>query len=165
MSTYHDEDLCSGKLPDILDELLKPAPRLLCLLDRGQFRPAGLVLRELRTDQVKYWGNSFLELDAVRFPGVPFLDQLIEMFLSVDFKYYDKVFKKKPSKQLATCYGSIKRRENCVDEKDETALTSQVLIHVLQLLANPTLGLQCTSTLLVELVPLFSETLDLLLQT
>jgi len=58
-----------------------------------------------------------------------------------------------------------KGKENCVVEKDETALTSQLPILVLQLLANFAPGLQCTGTLLVKLVPLFSETLDLLLQT
>ena len=131
MSAYHAADVRFGKLPGILDELLKPAPCLLHLLDRGQFRCAGLVLGELGTDQVKYRGNSFLELDAVRLPGVPFLDKLIEVLLSVDFKHYDKVFKKKPSKQSATCYDSIKRRENCVVKKDKTALTSQLPILVL----------------------------------
>ena len=90
---YHAEDVRSGKLSGILDELLKPAPRLLHLLDRGQFRCAGLVHREIGVDQVKYWGNSFPELDAVHLPGVPFLDQLIEVLLSVSFKHYDKVFK------------------------------------------------------------------------
>ena len=50
-------------------------------------------------------------------------------------------------------------------EKDETALTSQLPILVLQLLTNLALSLQRTGTLLVELVPLFLETLDLLLQT
>jgi len=52
-----------------------------------------------------------------------------------------------------------------VVEKDETALTSQLPILVLQFLANPAVGLHHTGTLLVELVHLFSETLDLLLQT
>jgi len=50
-------------------------------------------------------------------------------------------------------------------EKEEIALTSQLPIPILQLLANLVLSLQCTGTLLVELVPLFSETLDLLPQT
>ena len=131
MSAYHAKDVRSGKLPGIFDKLLKPAPCLLCLLNWGQFRRAGLVLGELRTDQVKHWGNSFLELDAVRLPRVALLDQLIGMLRSVDFKHYDKVFKKEPSKRSATCYGSIKRRENCVVEKDETALTSQLPILVL----------------------------------
>jgi len=52
-----------------------------------------------------------------------------------------------------------------VVEKGETALTSQLSILVLQLLANLAPGLQHTGTLLVELIPLFSEPLDLLLQT
>ena len=104
MSAYHAEAVCSGKLPGILDELLKPAPRLLRLLDRGKFRCAGLVLEELGADQVQYWGNSFLELDVVHLPGVPFLDQLIKVLLSVGFKHYDKVFKKNQahSQQHAT---------------------------------------------------------------
>ena len=127
MSAYHAEDVCSGKLPSILDELLKPAPRLLRLLDRGQLRCTGLVLRELGADQVKYRGNSFLEFDAVRLPGVSFLDQFIEMLLSVGFKHYGKDFKKKPRTQSATCYGNIKRKENYMVKKDKIVLTSQLL--------------------------------------
>jgi hypothetical protein len=50
-------------------------------------------------------------------------------------------------------------------KKDKTALTSQLPTPGLQLLANLALGLQRTGTFLVELVSLFSETLDLLLQT
>ena len=50
-------------------------------------------------------------------------------------------------------------------EKGETALTSELPILVLQLLANLAPGLQRTSTLLVEPIPLFSEALDLLFQT
>ena len=89
VGAYHAEDVCTGKLPSILDKLLKPAPRLLRLLDRGQLRCAGLVLREFGTDQVKYWDNSFPDLDAVCLPGVPFLDQLVQVLLSVDFQHYD----------------------------------------------------------------------------
>jgi len=48
-----------------------------------------------------------------------------------------------------------------VVEKVETALTSQLPIPVLQLLAYVALGLQRTGTLLVELVPLFLEMFDL----
>ena len=88
MGTYHAEDMRSGKLLGVLDELLKPAPRALCLFHRGQFRRTGLVLRELGTDQVKYWGNSLRDLDTVRLPGVPFLDQLVQVLLSVDFQHY-----------------------------------------------------------------------------
>ena len=94
MSAYHAEDVRSGELPGILDELLKPAPRLLRFLNWGQFRCAGLVLGLHGDDQVKYWSNSLLELDAVRLPGVPYLDQLLEVVVSVGFKHYDKVFKK-----------------------------------------------------------------------
>jgi len=49
-------------------------------------------------------------------------------------------------------------------EKGETALTSQLLTLVLQLLATFAPSLQCTGTLLVELIPLFSEAPNLLLQ-
>ena len=94
MGTYHAKDVRSGKLPGFLDELLKPAPRALCLLHRGQFRRTRLVLGELGTDQVKYWGNSFLDLNTVRLPGVPFLDQLVQVLLSADFQHYVRVFKK-----------------------------------------------------------------------
>ena len=51
MSTCHAKDVRSGKLPGILDELLKLAPRLLRLLYRGQPWCAGLVFRELGADQ------------------------------------------------------------------------------------------------------------------
>ena len=104
MSAHYAEDVRSGKLPGIPDELLKLAPCFLRPLDRGQFQRAGLVLGELRADQVKYWGNSFPELDAVRLAGVPFLDQLIKELLSVDFKHYNLVFKKNQehSQQHAT---------------------------------------------------------------
>jgi len=49
--------------------------------------------------------------------------------------------------------------------KDKTALISHLPTPGLQLLANLALAFQRTGTLLVELVPLFSETLNLLLQT
>jgi len=52
-----------------------------------------------------------------------------------------------------------------VVEKNKTALTSQLPTPGLQLFANLALNFQRTGTLLVELVFLFSETLDLLLQT
>jgi hypothetical protein len=52
-----------------------------------------------------------------------------------------------------------------VVEKDKIALTSELPTPSLQLFANLAPGFQRTGTLLVELVPLFSETLDLLLQT
>jgi len=65
---YHAENVRSDKLSGVLDELLKPAPRMLCLLDQGQFRRVGLVLGELGTDQVKYWGHSFPDPDAVCLP-------------------------------------------------------------------------------------------------
>ena len=110
MSACHAEDVCSGNLPGILDELLKPALGLLRLLDRVPFRRAGLVLGELGADQVKYWGNSFPELDAVRYRGVPFLDQLIEVLLGVGFKHYDKVFKK-PKQTVSNMLPQYKKRK------------------------------------------------------
>jgi len=89
VSTYHAEDVPSGKLLDVLNELLKQVPRALCLLDRGQSRRAGLVLGEFGTDQVKYRGYSFPNLDAVGLLGVLFLDQLVQVLLSIDFEHYD----------------------------------------------------------------------------
>ena len=78
-----------------------------------------MVLGELGTDQVKYRGYSFPDLDAVGLPGVPFLDQLVEVLFSVDFKHYDRVFKK--TKQTVSIN---KRKENYMVKKGETALTS-----------------------------------------
>jgi len=52
-----------------------------------------------------------------------------------------------------------------VVKKDKTDIANQLPIPGLQLLANLALAFQRTGTLLVELVPLFLETLDLLLQT
>jgi len=89
VGAYHAEDVRSSKLPGILDKLLKPAPCLLRLLDKGQLWCVGLVLGEFGTDQVKYWGNSFTDLDAVHPLGVPFLDHLVQVLLSVDFQHYD----------------------------------------------------------------------------
>jgi len=96
VGTYHAEDVRLGKLPGVLDKLLKPAPHLLRLLDRGQPRCAGLVFGELGADQVENRGHSFLDLDTVGLPGVPVLDQLVEVLLSIDFKHYNR----KPSKKL-----------------------------------------------------------------
>jgi len=59
----------------------------------------------------------------------------------------------------------IYKKKNFVVKEDKTNFISQLLTPSLQLLANLALALQRTGTLLVELVPLFSETLDLLLQT
>ena len=124
MSAYHAEDVCSSKLPDVLDELLKPAPRLLCLFNRGQFRCAGLVLGELGADQVKYRSNSLLELDAVRLPGVSFFDQLLEVLLSVGLRHYDKILKKNEGRRSTPCYGNT----NFVVGEAKTNLTSQLPI-------------------------------------
>ena len=50
-------------------------------------------------------------------------------------------------------------------EKDKIALTSELPTPGLHLFANLAPGFQRTGTILVELVPLFLETLVLLLQT
>jgi len=86
---HHAEDVRTGKFLGVLDKLLKLAPRSLRLLDRGQPRCAGLVFRELGADQVKNRGHSFLDLDVVGLLGVPVLDQLVEVLLSIDFKHYE----------------------------------------------------------------------------
>jgi len=86
--------MCAGKFPGVLDELLEPVPRSLRLLDWRQFRRARLVFRELGADQVKNRGHSFLKLDAIGLPGVPVLDQLIEVLLGVYLEHY------KPSRKL-----------------------------------------------------------------
>jgi len=98
VGTYHHEDMRSDKLPGVLYELLKPTPRLLCLFDRGQPRCVGLLFGELGADQVEYQGYSFPYFDTVGLPGVPILDQLIEVLLSVDFKHYDKIFTEKQAR-------------------------------------------------------------------
>jgi len=71
----------TDKLPGVPDKLLKPVPRSLRLLYRAQLWCAGLVFRKLRADQVEDRGHSFLDFDAVGLPGVPVLDQLVEVFL------------------------------------------------------------------------------------
>jgi len=88
MGAHHAEDVCSDELSAVLDKLLKPVPSPLRLLDRDQLRCAGLVLRELGADQIKYRGHSFPKLDAVGLLGVPVLDQLVEMLLSVYFEHW-----------------------------------------------------------------------------
>ena len=47
VSTYHTQDMGSGVLPNVLDELLKPTPRMLQLLNWSLPLCAGLVLGEL----------------------------------------------------------------------------------------------------------------------
>ena len=90
MSAHHAEDMGSGELPSVLHELLEPAPRLLCLFDRGPPRCAALVLGEFRANQVQHRGDSFLDLYAVRFPGVPVFDQVLNVLLSVGHEHYDQ---------------------------------------------------------------------------
>jgi hypothetical protein len=93
MGAYHAEDVRSGKLSGVLDERLQPTPRFLRLLDRGQPRCAGLVSGELGANQVEHRGYSFPDLDTIGLPGVPVLDQLVEVLLGVNFKHYDKIYK------------------------------------------------------------------------
>jgi hypothetical protein len=64
---------------------------LLRLLNRGQPRCTGLVFGELGADQVEYRGHCFPDLDTIGFLGVPILDQLVEVLLSVNFKHYDRI--------------------------------------------------------------------------
>jgi hypothetical protein len=89
VGTHHVEDVRTGKFPGVLDKLLKPVPRSLRLLDRGQPRCVGLVFWEFRADQVENRGHSFPDLDAVGLLGVPVLDQLVEVLLSIDFEHYE----------------------------------------------------------------------------
>ena len=95
MGTHHAEDVRLGKFPGVLDKLLKPAPCSLRLLDRGQPRCAGLVFGKLGANQVKNRDHTFPDLDTVGLPGVLVLDQLVEVFLGIDFKHYNI----KPSKR------------------------------------------------------------------
>jgi len=83
------------KLPGILDELLKLAPRLLRLLDWGQPWCAGLVLGKLGADQIQHRSHSFPELYAIRLPGVPVFDQVLNVLLSVSLEHYDQFQGKK----------------------------------------------------------------------
>jgi len=84
-----------SKLPGILDELLKPAPRLLCLLDWGQPRCVGLVLGKFGADDFQHLSNSFLELYAIYLPGVPVFNQVLDVLLGVGFEHYDQLQEKK----------------------------------------------------------------------
>jgi hypothetical protein len=79
----------TSEFPGVLDELLEPVPHPLRLLDWRQLRRAGLVFRELGADQIKNPGHSFPKLDAVGLLGVPVLDQLVEVLLSIDFEHYE----------------------------------------------------------------------------
>ena len=84
-----------SKLPDILDKLLKPAPRLLRLLDWGQPRCVGLVLEKLGADQIQHQSNSFPELYAIRLPGVPVFEQVLDVLLGVGLEQYDQFQEKR----------------------------------------------------------------------
>ena len=87
MGAHHAEDVRAGEFLGVLNKLLKPVPRSLRLLNQGQLRRAGLVFRELGADQVKNRGHSFPELDAVGLPGVPVLDQLVEVLVGIYFEH------------------------------------------------------------------------------
>jgi len=115
VGAYHAEDVRTGEFPGVLNKLLKPVPRSMRLLDRGQLRRAGLVFRELGADQVKNRGHSFPELDAVGLPGVSVLDQLVEVLLGIYFEHYE------PRRTLV--YTQKKNKGN-------TVLTSQLSILV-----------------------------------
>jgi len=95
VGTHHAEDMRTGEFPSVLDKLLEPVPRPLRFLDRSQPQCAGLVFRELGADQIKNRGHSFPKLDAVGLPGVPVLDQLIEVLLGIHLEHY------KPSRRSA----------------------------------------------------------------
>jgi hypothetical protein len=83
------------KLPSIRGELLKPAPCLLRLLDRGQPWCTGLVLGQLGADQIQHQSDSFLELYAIRLLGIPVFDQVLDMLLGVGLEHYDQFQGKK----------------------------------------------------------------------
>jgi len=95
VGAHHAEDMCPNKLPGILDELLKLAPRLLRLLDWGQPQCAGLVLGKLGADQIQHRSKSFPELYAIHLPAVPILDQVLNVLLGVGLEHYDQFQGKK----------------------------------------------------------------------
>jgi hypothetical protein len=110
MGTYHAKDMRASKLPGVFYELLEPAPRSLRLLDWGQLRRAGLALRELGTDQVQDRGYSFPDLTTVDLPGVPVLDQLIQVLLGVDLENC------KRNRTLFSAYQKLKGRQAADNE-------------------------------------------------
>jgi len=87
VSAHHVEDVRAGEFPGVLDKLLEPVPRPLRLLDRSHLRCAGLVFRELGADRIKNLGHSIPKLDVVGLPGVPILDQLVQVLLGVYFEH------------------------------------------------------------------------------
>jgi len=54
----------------------------------------GLVFGKLGADQVKNRDYFFLDLDTVGLPGVAVLDQVVEVFLRIDFKHYRNASKR-----------------------------------------------------------------------
>jgi len=117
---------------------------------------AGLVLRELGADQIKNRGHSFPNLDAVGLPGVPVLDQLVEVLLSIHLEHC------KPSRRLV--HKQEMERWAVKRKRDRTILTRQLPILAAQLLASSASGLQRPSKLLVEPLLFLSEAWNLLLQ-
>jgi len=95
VGAHHAKDMRPNKLPDILDELLKLAPRLVRLLDWGQPRRARLVLGKLGADQIQHRSHSFVELYAIRLLGVPIFDQVLNVLLGVGLEHFDQFQGKK----------------------------------------------------------------------
>jgi len=126
----------SDELPSVLHELLKPAPCLLLLLDRGQPRCAGLVLGELGADQIQHRRDSFLDLYAICLPGVPVFDQVLDMLFSIGLEHYDKFQRKNEGRQSTTCYDNKYFVVGIV----KVDPTSQLPIPGLELLDNHTLA-------------------------
>jgi len=155
VGAHHAEDVRTGEFPGVLDELLEPVPRPLRLLDWRQLRRTRLVFRELGANQVKNRGHSFTKLNVIGLPGVPVLDQLVQVFLSIHPEYC------KPSRGLVhkqeTERWAVKRK------RDRTILTRQLPIPAAQLLASSASGLQRPGKLLVEPLLFLSEACNLLL--
>jgi len=146
----------TGELPGVLDKLLEPVPRPLRLFDWSQLLCAGLVFRELGADQIKNRGHFFLNLDAVGLPGVPVLDQLVEVLFGIHLEHY------KPSRRLVH-----KQETKCWAVKgkwDRKILTRQLPTLAAQLLTSSAPGLQRPGKLLVEPLLFLSEACNLLLQ-
>ena len=50
----------------------------------------GLVLGELRADQIQHRRDSLPDLYAIRLPGVRVFDQVLDMLFSIGLEHYDK---------------------------------------------------------------------------
>jgi len=144
-----------SKIGPGLERMLEPVPRPLRLLDWRQLRRAELVFRELGADQIKNRGHSVPKLDAVGLPGVPVLDQLVEVLLGIHLEHY------KPSRRLV--YKQEMERWAVKGKMDRTTLTGQLPTLAAQLLASSAPGLQRPGKLLVEPLLFSSEACNLLL--